>query len=108
MTTWAEWLVPFAPFALAAVLLLIRLRAAGATGKEALKSVLTVLGLTAMALLCISVAVKGWRESKVDFLLVGSTACFAVFFALRFTLRRIWEKFPLKPDEAKGTDEGNN
>ncbi|MGQ9463286.1 MAG: hypothetical protein ACUVTP_10030 [Candidatus Fervidibacter sp.] len=108
MTGWAEWLIPFAPFALTAVLLVIRLKAAGATSEEALKSVLTVLGLTAMMLLCFSVAAKGWRENKVDFLLVGLIACFAVFFALRFALRRVWERFPLKPDEAKGTDEGNN
>lgn len=108
MTTWADWLIPFAPFALAAVLLLIRLRATGATGKDALKSVLTVLGLTAVVLLCISVAAKGWREDKVDFLVVGLIACFAVLFVLRFALRRVWERFPLKSDEAKGTDEGSN
>ncbi|MCS7187350.1 MAG: hypothetical protein N3B10_11320 [Armatimonadetes bacterium] len=106
MLAWSDLLIGLLPFFLVSLLLWIRLRAAGVSTKEALKSVAKVFILVAIAISGLMFAVKGWRGQD-SLLLVGGTAvAIFCFLVLRWSLNRMWDRSPL-PSDGNGQNGSN-
>jgi len=113
MVAWAEWLIGLVPFALVALLLWIRLKAAGALPKVAARTIFGLFVWVGLVILGLAIASSGWRTGNAWSLVAGALITVAGLLILRQRLQRLWEKFPLpvnggeeKRDEARGADEG--
>jgi len=95
MVTWTDLLIGLLPFALIAVLLWIRLTAAGASTKVAAMFMVKIFALVAVSISGLGGAVKGWREGNYRMLTLGAIVTIVGIIALRLNLKRMWEKFPL-------------
>ncbi len=104
MLSWADLLVGLLPLALTAFLIWLRVRAAGASTEVAVKFIATVFVLVAATIFGLGCVAKGWREGSLGLMVAGVVVTVASVFALRKSLQRMWEKFPLP---SNGND-GNN
>jgi hypothetical protein len=73
MMAWAEWLIGLIPFALIALLLWIRLQAAGASPHLAVRIILGLFAWVGLAILGLVMASVGWRTGKAWSLAAGDT-----------------------------------
>ncbi|MFN3420253.1 MAG: hypothetical protein ACK40X_00830 [Armatimonadota bacterium] len=106
MIGWSELLIGLMPFTLVALLLWMRLSAAGVSNEVAVKFIVKVLALVAIAIIGFWLGVKGWREKNTWLLALGAIAAGASIFNLRWNLQRMWEKFPL-PSNGSEQSGGN-
>jgi len=113
MLTWTEWLIGLIPFALVALLLWLRLQAAGAQPHLAARTIFGLFVWVGFVILGLAVISFGWRTGNVWSSVAGALIAVASSLILRQRLQRLWEKFPLplngsegKRDEVHGTDEG--
>ncbi|MDW8026870.1 MAG: hypothetical protein RMK94_00595 [Armatimonadota bacterium] len=104
MLTWAELIVVMFPLGLVGILLWLRLRTAGATEKVAAKLILLVLALFALALFGIFLASIGWKGRNDAMMVLGAAIGILGFIALRKSLKRIWERFPLTEESEPKDD----
>ncbi|MFN4180375.1 MAG: hypothetical protein ACK4I8_08685 [Armatimonadota bacterium] len=95
MISWSELLIGLFPFTLVALLLWMRLSAAEVPSEVAVKFIVKILALVAIAIAGFWLGAKGWREKNTWLLVLGAIAASASIFALRWNLQRMWEKFPL-------------
>jgi len=97
MLTWTEWLIGLIPFALIALLLWIRLQAAGASPHLAVRIILGLFAWVGLAILGLVMASIGWRTGNAWLLSTGALIAVACLLILRRRLQRLWEEFPLLP-----------
>ncbi len=104
MLTWSELFIGLIPFALAGVLLWLRLIAAGAKKETAAKLIIALSAILAFVLIGIALAAKGWRERNFAVLFCGAALGICSLIALRKKLVKVWEKFPLTEKEGEPKD----
>ncbi len=109
MLDWAEWLIGLVPFALVALLLWIRLQAAGAPPQLAARTIFGLFVWVGLVILGIAVASSGWRAGNSWSLVSGALVTVASLMILRQRLQRLWKEFPLLPTENEDNqDKGHN
>lgn len=108
MVTWLDLLVGLLPFTLIAMLLWMRLCAAGVSKKVAMKFIAEVFVLIAIAILGLICFAKGWHRKSSLLLIAGTIVTVASVFALRQSLQRMWEKTPLPSGENRRNGENDN
>jgi hypothetical protein len=108
MMAWAEWLIGLIPFALIALLLWIRLQAAGASSHLAVRIILGLFAWVGLAILGLVMASIGWRTGKAWSLAAGALITVACLLILRRRLQRLWEEFPLLPTDSDENRDGEH
>lgn len=105
MISWSELLIGLMPFTLVALLLWMRLSATEVPNEVAVKFIAKILALVAIAIAGFWLGVKGWREKNSWLLASGAIGAGASIFALRWNLRRMWERFPLTSNGSEQSGE---
>lgn len=95
MITWSDMVIGLLPFAFIMLLLWMRLRATKVSAKVAVKFIAKVSALIAVSILGLGCVAKGWNGKNSWLIMAGATVTIASVLALRWSLQRIWEKFPL-------------
>lgn len=108
MMAWADWLIGLIPFALIALLLWIRLQAAGASPHLAVRIILGLFAWVGLAILGLVMASVGWRTEKAWSLAAGALITVACLLILRRRLQRLWEEFPLLPTDSDENRDGEH
>lgn len=108
MISWSELLIGLMPFTLIVLLLWMRLSAAEVPNEIAVKFIVKILALVAIAIAGFWLGAEGWREKNAWLLLLGAIAAGASILALRWNLQRVWEKFPLLPSEREQNGENES
>jgi sugar phosphate permease len=108
MMAWAEWLIGLIPFALIALLLWIRLQAAGASPHLAVGIILGLFAWVGLAILGLVKASVGWRTGNAWSLAAGALITVACLLILRRRLQRLWEEFPLLPTNGDESRDGEH
>ncbi len=108
MISWSELIIGLMPFTLVALLLWMRLSATEVPNEVAVKFIVKILALVAIAIAGFWIGVKGWREKNTWLLVLGAIAAGASIFTLRWNLQRMWEEFPLLPNEREQNGENGS
>lgn len=108
MISWSELLIGLMPFTLIALLLWMRLSASEVPNEVAVKFIVKILALVAIAIAGFWLGVKGWREKNTWLLVSGAITASASIFTLRWNLQRMWEEFPLLPNEREQNGENGS
>jgi hypothetical protein len=111
MVAWTEWPIGLVPFALIALLLWMRLQAAGAPPQLAARIIFGLFVWVGFVVLGLAMAALGWKGGNAWLLTAGMFIAVTSFLILRQRLQRLWEDFPLpvseneeKRGKAVGTD----
>jgi len=105
---WADWLIGLVPFALIALLLWIRLQAAGASPHLAVRIILELFAWVGFTILGLVMASFGWRTGNAWSLAAGALITVACLLILRRRLQRLWEEFPLLPTDSDENRDGEH